>query len=82
MGLENQISKRYERELAAIAVLDRAYYLNPCPSRVDRSNYAARQEQMHAIRSKFYAELAAARASDVGVRIPRRCRFFARRCRL
>ena len=80
MDLEDRIRKSYARELAAIAVLDRAYYLNPCPSRADRSNYAARQEQAQAIRSKFYAELAAARASDV--RPPRGCRFLARRRRL
>lgn len=58
METEDLICARYEAELAVIAVLDRLCYLNPCPTRSDRAAYAARQDQLGDIRSRFYAELA------------------------
>lgn len=79
MGWEDQSSIRYEAELAAIARLDRAYYLNPCPSRTERSNYAARQVQLEKLRSRFYAELAASRQH--GPNRLCRCRSIIRSCR-
>jgi hypothetical protein len=61
MDMEREIRIRYEAELAAIAALDRSYYLNPDPSRADRLNYATRQDQLVALRSRLYAELKMAR---------------------
>lgn len=58
METEAQICRRYEAELASIAALDHHYYLNPCPTRSDRADYAARQDQLQSIRSRFYGELA------------------------
>jgi hypothetical protein len=55
---ERQICKGYEDEMATIAALDHRYYLNPCPSRDERSAYAARQTQWKASRLRFYADLA------------------------
>ena len=63
METEDQISRCYEAELAAIADLDRRYYLNRAPTRADRSDYAARQVQWENVRSRFYVELAAFRQS-------------------
>lgn len=74
METEDQICRRFEAELAAIAVLDRRYYLNPSPTLAERAEYAARQFQLENVRSRFYAELGALREF-------RRCRLFARRLR-
>jgi hypothetical protein len=54
---EDQICRRFETELAAIAVLDRRYYSNLSPSVAERAVYAARQLQLERTRSRFYAEL-------------------------
>lgn len=64
METEAEICRRYEAELSAIAALDRCYYLAPCPTRSDRADYAARQNQLQGIRSRFYAELAHARCEQ------------------
>jgi len=40
MKREEEICKRYADELAAIAALDRRYYLNPSPALADRKDYA------------------------------------------
>jgi hypothetical protein len=68
----------YEAELAAIAALDRCYYLKSCPTSDERREYALRQAHLEELRSRLYAELASACAD----RQPfRRCRFLARRSR-
>jgi len=75
METEDKLSARYEAELAAIAAIDRRYYLNPCPSRAEHSDYAARQDRLEESRSRLYAELASLRQ----IRRFRRCRFFIQR---
>lgn len=77
MEIEDQICRHYEAELAAIAALDRRYYLNRYPSRADRCDYAARQVQWENVRSRFYAELTAFRRH--GPYSSRRCRSIIRR---
>jgi uncharacterized protein YaeQ len=57
MDWEDQIAQRYEPKLAAIAKLDRAYYLNPSPTVAERAEYALRQEQLERLRLRLYAEL-------------------------
>jgi len=52
---EEQICRRYEAALAAIAAVDRRYYVNPSPSLADRADYAARQTQLENTRSMLYA---------------------------
>lgn len=61
METEEEICKRYEAVFAAIATLDRRYYLNPAASTAERRDYAARQAQLEELRSRFYAELATCR---------------------
>jgi hypothetical protein len=61
MDTEREIRIRYEAKFAAIAALDRSYYLNPAPSRAERLNYATRQDHMAELRSRLYAELRIAR---------------------
>jgi hypothetical protein len=75
METVHEICSRYEAELARIATLDRVYYLNPCPSRAERTNYAIRQSELEALRYQLYAELAALRE----IRASRRCGSFIRR---
>ena len=58
METEAQICRRYALKLARIAALDQSYYLNPCTSRTDRRNYAARQEYLEELRFQFYASFA------------------------
>ena len=53
---EDKICSRYGVQLAAITALDRSYYLNPCPTRNERANYALRQAQLEELRFRFYAE--------------------------
>jgi len=77
MELEDLIYVRYSRELAAIAALDRKYYVDPCPSPADRRDYAARQEQLETLRTRLYTDLAALRAC----REFRPCRSVIRRSR-
>lgn len=72
METEGQLCARYQKQMAAIAALDRRYYLNPCPTIAERRNYATRQAQLEAIRSLLYADLAALRAC--GGRLVVRCR--------
>lgn len=71
MEMEHEICARYEPELAAIAALDRSYYLNPSASVDERRDYAARQILLEEIRSRLYAELAACRQQGHQLR---RCR--------
>lgn len=80
METEHEICKRYEAELAAIAALDRRYYLKASLSTAERRDYAARQDRLEMMRSQFYAELA--RLRDSGARESRRCRYFIFRSRL
>jgi methylphosphotriester-DNA--protein-cysteine methyltransferase len=80
METVDQIYKRYEAEFAAIAALDRRYYLVPSASVAERRDYAARQDQLEEARSRFYAELALCRQH--GVRPFRRCRSMVHRSRI
>jgi hypothetical protein len=61
METEHEICNRYEAEFAAIAALDRRYYMTPSASVEDRRQYAARQVQLEELRSRLYAELTALR---------------------
>ena len=74
MDWEEQIVQRYEPQLAAIAALDRAYYLNPSPSVAERSEYASRQEQLEIVRLHLYAKFDSLQER----RRLRRCRCFIR----
>jgi hypothetical protein len=74
METEDQLCYRYEKQLAAIAALDRLYYLNPSPTLAERAEYAARQYQLENVRSRYYAELRALREF-------RPCRLLVRRLR-
>lgn len=76
METENQICRRYEVAFAAIAALDRRYYLTPSASLAERREYAARQVQLQEMRSRLYAELAICRQRDV--RQYRHCRCMTR----
>ena len=67
--------KAYAAELAEIAALDRSYYLNPCPTRTDRSNYAARQAHLEELRFQFYAKIDQSHESH---RIVAQCRRLSR----
>jgi hypothetical protein len=75
MEAEYQIFARYEGAFAAIAALDRAYYLNTSPTSADRRDYAARQDQLAEMRARFYGELASLRSQ---AQVQRRCRYFCR----
>lgn len=79
METEDQICTRYGAELASIAALDRRYYLKPSPTSSDRREYAARQDQLADVRSRFYAELTACRLDRL-LRVRRfgPCRSFVR----
>ena len=79
METEDQLSARYEAELAAIAAVDCRYYRNPCPSLAERRAYALRQVQLEEVRSRFYAEIVMCREGTL--RPFRRCRSFMRRTR-
>lgn len=79
METEDQVCRRFEAELAAIAVLDHRYYLNPSPTLAERAEYAARQVQLVGMRSRFYTELGS--LWEYSLRKFRRCRFLARRAR-
>jgi hypothetical protein len=78
METEYQICKRYEAEFAAIAALDRRYFLTPSASLAARRDYAARQARLEEMRSRLYAELALCRERDAAP-LFRRCRSFIRR---
>jgi len=58
MDTEPQICRFYEAEMAAIAALDRGYYLTQSPTVADRRAYAIRQAQLDKIRARFFTELA------------------------
>jgi len=77
METEHEICKRYEAKFAAIAALDRRYYLTPSASVDERREYAARKAQVEEMRSRFYAELAKCR--ERSMHHFRRCRSFIRR---
>jgi len=82
METEDQICRRYEGELAAIAALDRRYYLKLAPTTADRRDYAERQLCLQEIRSRFYADLTACRLDHfLRVRRFRRCRSLVRKPR-
>ncbi len=73
----DDLCARFEAELAAIAALDRRYYVNPSPSLAERRAYAARKVELEEMRFRFYVEFAACRQLDVGQF--RRCRSIIRR---
>jgi len=73
----DQICRRYAAEFAAIAALDRRYYLNRSASVTERLDYAARQVQLEEMRLRLYEELAICR--QTGVCQFRRCRSLIRR---
>ena len=70
MNDEFTICKRYEAQLAAIAGLDRAYYLKKTPTTADRAAYAARQEEREGIRARLLTKLSSIRAKKPPARIP------------
>lgn len=74
METEDEICTRYEAELAAIAALDRRYYLNRSAGVADRAAYAARQARLEHVRLRLYAELDALRSHKQF----RRCRTVIR----
>jgi hypothetical protein len=76
METEDDICKRYEAEFAAIAAVDRRYYLIPSVSVDERREYAARKDRLEELRSQFYAELAKCR--ERALRHVRPCRSFIR----
>lgn len=78
MEPEEQVCKRFEAELAAIAALDRLYYLNPRLTLAERSDYAARQVQLEEMRSRFYAEFRISQEASVSS-FHRHCRSIIRR---
>ena len=61
----DDFSARYEAELAAIAALDRHFYLNPSPSLAERRAYAVRKVRLEEMRFRFYLEFAACQFRDV-----------------
>lgn len=77
MATEEQLFERFEAELAAIASLDRRYYLNPSPTLADRCEYAKRQVRLEETRSRFYKQLEVFRKQAAS--FPRRCRSILRR---
>jgi hypothetical protein len=79
METEHEICKRYEHEFAAIAALDRRYYLTPSASVDERREYAVRKTRIEEMRCQFYAELAKCR--EHGMCHFRHCRAFIRRSR-
>lgn len=81
METEHHLCVRFEAELAAIAALDRAYYLNPCPTLAERRNYAARKLQLEEVRSRFYREFEMCHQVLVST-FYRRCRSIIRKARL
>ena len=56
--------KSYDAELRASQALDRAYWVNPNPTAVDRAAYYARQECVAQLRLHFYAEFEAKRLGN------------------
>jgi hypothetical protein len=61
MDTQAEICTRYESELAAIAALDRAYYLNGAATRAD---YSMRKDQLERVRARFCAELTTLRRGE------------------
>jgi signal transduction histidine kinase len=59
MDTQNEICRRYEAAMAAIASADRAYYLKEKPTPADRRAYAERKTQLQDLRTELYAELSA-----------------------
>lgn len=59
-----EVYKSYEAELAAIAALDRAYYLNATPTSAERAEYSMRQDHLEQQRARFYDRLSTAQRSD------------------
>ena len=57
MNARDEILERYEPLLAAISVLDHAYYTNTAPTAEDRSEYFARKKELENIRERMYQEL-------------------------
>jgi hypothetical protein len=61
----DDLCARYGKELAAIAALDRRFYLNPSPALAERRAYAARKLRLEEMRYRFYLEFAACQLTDV-----------------
>lgn len=51
------IFRRYAAKLEAIAALDRAYYVCPSPSLLERAEYHQRKAVLERMRLRLYAEL-------------------------
>jgi hypothetical protein len=68
MDLDDEICRCYEAQLAAIAALDRAYYLKQNPTLAERAEYAQRMQELESIRDQFYSEWDALRRAPTEVR--------------
>ena len=75
MDTEDQVFQRFDAKLETIAALDRRYYLNPLPTKLDRAAYAMRQDYLQNMRERFYEQLGQLRAQ---IALPRRCRVLIR----
>jgi len=64
MDTETDICRSFESQLAVIAALDHAYYINPAPTAKDQSDYFGREQRLRQIRFRFYAELDAFRSRN------------------
>jgi len=64
VDIEAETVKRYEADLAAIAALDRDYYLNATPTPAERAGYVRRQAHLEQLRVQFYAEMSTVRHSE------------------
>ncbi|GEM_PF-4095409 len=63
MDAKTKICTRYAAQLAAIAAIDRTYYLNGTATTADRANYFRRQNDLKQLRALLYAELSRVRHS-------------------
>ena len=59
MDAMSEICRCYEAQLAALAELDRVYYLDPSPALAARAEYYHRDALLQKIRILFYAKLKA-----------------------
>lgn len=57
MELAKDQLELYQLKLAAIAELDRAYYRNSNPTRVERAEYFWRKELLDRLRARLYAQM-------------------------
>ena len=62
--MSKEVFQAYVAELKTSQALDRAYWVNPNPTAVDRAAYYARQEHVAQLRLHFYAEFEAKRLGN------------------